>query len=129
MPNCGILAGTARHTARASSDSKRIDFAKVNAAALTALHSLLARWLPGGTRRRDEYVVLNPRRADRHAGSFRINLRSGKWADFATADRGRDVVGLYAFLNGIDQVQAAIAVARTVGIDPYARGGGSCRRR
>ena len=32
--------------------------------------------------RGSEYVVRNPIRADRTAGSFLVNVRSGKWADF-----------------------------------------------
>lgn len=106
----------------------RIDFPKVNAAAVRALPGLLARWLPGGSRRGNEYVVLNPRRADKRAGSFRVNVSSGKWADFATDDKGRDVVSLYAYLKGIGQAQAAIAIGRAIGIDPYAGRGGPCRR-
>ena len=43
-----------------------------------------------------EWVAKNPTRADRHAGSFSVNLRSGKWADFATGDKGGDVVALAA---------------------------------
>ena len=30
-----------------------------------------------------EYVALNPTRADKRAGSFKINLQTGRWADFA----------------------------------------------
>jgi hypothetical protein len=39
-----------------------------------------------------EYIVLNPRRADNHLGSFSINLRTGCWADFSSNDRGGDPV-------------------------------------
>jgi hypothetical protein len=121
-------SATARRTPRVRSSPKWIDFGKVNRVAIGALPDLLALWLPGGLRRGDEYLALNPRRADRHAGSFRINVKSGKWADFATADRGGDVVSLYAYLKNIDQVAAAIAVACAVGVDPYRDGTGSCRR-
>jgi len=93
-----------------------VDFARVNAAALSALPSLLSRWLPDGRARGREYVALNPRRADRHAGSFKINLRSGRWADFATGDKGGDVVSLAAYLHGLSQVEAARRVAAMLGI-------------
>jgi hypothetical protein len=59
------------------------DFAEINRAALAALPTVLARILPGGSRRGNEYVVRNPRRNDQSPGSFCINLSSGKWADFA----------------------------------------------
>jgi hypothetical protein len=60
-----------------------IDFGRVNRAALAVVPSLLARWLPGGHTQGAEYVVVNPRRADHRPGSFRINTRTGRWADFA----------------------------------------------
>jgi hypothetical protein len=86
----------------------RIDFARVNRTALAVLPSLLARWLPGGRYEGAEYVVLNPRRVDHRLGSFRVNTRTGRWADFAVEGaRGRDVVSLAAYLGCIGQVQAA----------------------
>lgn len=94
----------------------RLDFDLINRAALAALPALLARWLPGGRREGHEYVAVNPRRADRRPGSFRINMNSGKWADFATDDRGGDVVSLAAYLGGISQVDAARALAEMLGV-------------
>ncbi len=94
----------------------RLDFDRINRAALAALPALLARWLPGGRREGHEYVAVNPRRSDRRPGSFRINMNSGKWADFATDDRGRDVVSLAAYLGGISQVDAARALAEMLGV-------------
>lgn len=82
-------------------------FAGINAACLHRFPALLDLWLPGGTRHGQEYVVRNPRRADRRPGSFRINLQTGRWADFATNDRGGDAVSLYAYLNGLSQSNAA----------------------
>jgi hypothetical protein len=84
-----------------------IDFSRVNRAALAILPVLLKRWLPGGRIEGAEYVALNPRRADRHLGSFRINTRTGRWADFATGDRGGDPVSLVAFLAATGQAAAA----------------------
>ena len=47
-----------------------------------------------------EWVALNPTRADKNCGSFRVNLDTGAWADFADGDaRGNDVVSLYAYLH------------------------------
>lgn len=56
-------------------------------------------WLPNGRQDGDEWVALNPTRADEHAGSFKINLSTGAWGDFATNDEGGDAVSLYAYLN------------------------------
>ena len=94
----------------------RIDFAAVNGAAIAALPSLLARWLPGGVARSAEYVALNPRRTDRRPGSFSISLRTGKWADFATGDKGGDIVSLAAYLSGTGQAEAAYALADMLGV-------------
>ncbi|MFG1299467.1 hypothetical protein V5F49_06680 [Xanthobacter sp. V3C-3] len=65
-----------------------IDFDGINDAARPALPALVARWLPAGHREGREWVARNPRRADRHPGSFRVNLTTGRWADFATGDKG-----------------------------------------
>lgn len=94
-----------------------VDFAAVNRAALAALPALLARWLPDGRWRGDEYVARNPRRADRQPGSFKIN-RNGRWSDFATGDSGGDPVSLAAFLAGLGQREAAIELARALGLTP-----------
>src|SRR5688572_9092068 len=58
----------------AAKGSGRIDFDQVNKAALAALPSLLARWLPDGRARGREWTARNPTRVDRHLGSFRIPL-------------------------------------------------------
>lgn len=94
----------------------RIAFGSVAAAALPYLPVLLARWLPDGRRVGSEWIARNPRRDDRHAGSMRVSLRSGKWADFAVAHvRGGDVISLAAYLYGLSQVEAARRVAQAVG--------------
>jgi hypothetical protein len=97
--------------------ARPIDFGEVNRAALAVFPPLLARWLPGGRIEGAEYVALNPRRADHRPGSFRINTRTGRWADFAIEGaRGGDVVSLAAYLGGIGQREAAGRLAATLGI-------------
>ena len=92
-----------------------IKFAAVNAVCLPQLQALLANWLRDGRLHGREWVALNPTRADRRAGSFRVNVDSGFWADFATDDRGGDPVSLYAYLNGLSQVASARALAASWG--------------
>jgi hypothetical protein len=94
----------------------RIDFGHVNRAAVAALPMLLARWLPGGRVEGAEHVARNPRRADDRPGSFKINMRTGRWADFATGDRARDPVSLVAFLAETGQADAARRLAATLGL-------------
>ena len=100
----------------------RIDFAAVNAAAMRALPDLLARWLPDGRKSGAEYTARNPRRADRNDGNFKINLRTGRWADFAADGRGGDVISLTAYLHGLRQIDAAKKLAAMLGL------GEDCRR-
>ncbi len=102
------------------SPRRRIDFARVAGAALAASEAIAARWLPDGRRDGGEWVARNPRRADRAAGSFKVNLRTGRWGDFATGDKGGDLVALAAFLFAIDQGEAARRVAEMLGVSPYA---------
>jgi hypothetical protein len=93
-------------------------FDDVNAAALAALRSLVKHWLPGGQFDGDEYVALNPKRADRHLGSFRINTRTGRWADFAVDNaRGGDPIALVAYLGDLGQAVAAEKLAAMLGIN------------
>ena len=94
---------------------RRLDFDSVNRAALPALPAILARLAPGGKIFGSEYTTINPTRADRHAGSFKVNLRSGRWADFATGDKGGDVVSLVAYLEGVQQSDAARLLASMLG--------------
>jgi hypothetical protein len=83
---------------------------------MTRLPELLLRWLPDGRVIGREYIARNPRRDDRRPGSFRVNMHNGKWADFATGDRGGDVVSLAAYLSGLSQVEAARRLADMVGV-------------
>ncbi len=94
----------------------RLDYHEINRAALPCLPSLVRRWLPDGRLVGREYTARNPTRADRKPGSFRINLQSGKWADFATGDKGGDVVSLAAYLSGTGQGEAARALSEMLGV-------------
>ena len=94
-----------------------VDFGTVNAAARANLFAVLERVLPNGRRERREYVALNPRRADRHLGSFQINIETGKWADFATGDRGGDPISLIAYVENISRFDAALGLAQMLGVE------------
>lgn len=88
-----------------------LDFKLIAAAALSSADSLVPLWLPDGKRSGHEWSALNPTRGDSKAGSFSVNLNSGVWADFATGDKGGDLVSLYAYLHGMSQGDAARALA------------------
>ena len=97
----------------------RLDFEAINRAGLASLPALLRRWLPDGRLVSREYIACNPTRADRRPGSFKVNVTTGKWADFATGDRGGDVVSLAAYLSGTGQVEAARALAGLLEVRSY----------
>jgi hypothetical protein len=94
-----------------------IDFAEVNRAALAAFPAVLARVLPGGKRVGSELVALNPRRNDRCLGSFKVNRYNGRWADFATGDKGGDPISLVAYLANVSQSEAARLLAQMLGLE------------
>lgn len=68
----------------------------------------VAQWLPQGKKNGHEYQSLNPNRSDSKLGSFSINLNSGIWADFATGDKGGDLISLYAYLFTDNDNKAAV---------------------
>lgn len=94
-----------------------IDFASIASAVLSRGLYYLEQWLPGGKESKGEYKALNPTRSDSKVGSFSVNLRTGAWADFATDDKGGDLISLYAYLNNLEQLAAAKVLAGMVGID------------
>ena len=98
-----------------------IDFAEINRAALAAFPAVLARILPSGKHVGSEYLALNPSRTDRHARSFKVHLATGRWADFATGDKGGDPISLVAYLGDISQGEAARLLARMLGIETEGR--------
>jgi len=54
-----------------------------------------------------DYVALNPRRNDVKLGSFRVDISTGRFHDFATGDRGGSVIDLAMFVYNCGIVEAA----------------------
>jgi hypothetical protein len=98
---------------------KPIAFARIASAARAQGETIVSRWLTNGQREGIEWIALNPMRGDARPGSFKINLRTGSWADFATGDRGGDLVSLAAYLFRLKQAEAALRVASMLGLNPY----------
>jgi hypothetical protein len=97
----------------------RVDFGRVNAAALAHAEGVVRGLLPDGRRAGVEWVARNPVRDDRKPGSFKVNLQTGRWADFAADARGGDLVSLAAYVAGLPQREAALRLAGALGIDPF----------
>jgi hypothetical protein len=96
--------------------ARTLHFDVINSAALAVLPAVLRRLLPEGKRIGCEFIALNPRRADQRLGSFKINLLTGRWADFATGHKGGDPVSLVAYLCGVSRFEAARRLARMLGL-------------
>lgn len=91
-----------------------IDFVGLAAALLDRAKTLLPAWLPDGDWSGPEYHC-----ADFSGGpgkSLSINANTGKWADFATDDRGGDLISLYAAIHNISNLQAALRLMDEMGI-------------
>ena len=93
----------------------RVDISAVAAAALPHLPALAARWLPGGRREGREWVCGSLR--GEPGRSCRINLETGRWADFAGDARGGDAVSLAAAVAGVSQIEAARRLAAMLGLE------------
>lgn len=100
----------------------RRNFPAVAAAALASCASVLERWLPGGKHSGHEYRALNPTRGDSRAGSFSVNTATGAWSDFATGDKGGDLIALVAYLDGVKQAEAHDRLAGFLGLGGGASG-------
>ena len=82
------------------SDVQRIPVAEIRAQLEARIVDLARELAPvKGYVEKDDWVALNPTRADRHPGSFRIQIRGvpGRWKDYATDDGG-DVIDLISYL-------------------------------
>jgi putative DNA primase/helicase len=105
---------------RPSSSAKRPSFADVKIAALKDIDRVLSHWLPNGKRvdGGKEYTAPNPTRSDKRAGSLKINLSKGTWADFATGDKGGDLIDLVRYLDGGTDVEACNKLADLLNVSP-----------
>ncbi len=82
-----------------------VDFERLASSLLARSDSLLPAWLPGGKRSGNEFVCGNL--AGEPGGSLSINVKTGRWADFAADVKGGDLISLYAAIHGISNLDAA----------------------
>lgn len=98
---------------------RKIAFRRIAEASLAAADTLVPRWLPEGRREGAEWIATNPTRADKRRGSFKVNLRTGRWSDFAVDASGGDLVSLAAYLFNLKQGQAAVKISGALGVEAY----------
>jgi uncharacterized protein (DUF927 family) len=91
------------------------DFKRLASMALSQMPNILDRYLPGGKYDGNEYTVINPNRSDSSAGSFKINVSTGIWSDFATNDKGADPTSLLAYVLNITQGEAYKELSKHLG--------------
>lgn len=94
---------------------QHLDFDAVNRAALANMPAVLHRLLPAGKQRGHEWCVGN---LQGEAGSsLKINMNSGLWCDFATGERGGDLISLTAAVCHLTQVEACQELALMLGVN------------
>jgi len=81
-----------------------MDFARLNESLLYNAVNLLETWLPNGKLRNGEYKLgsLN----GESGKSLSINTKTGRWCDFATKEKGGDLISLYAAIKSISNGKA-----------------------
>lgn len=72
---------------------------------LPMAETLCRAWLPGGKRLGHEYCVGSL--AGGEGKSLKVNLTTGRWADFASDAKGGDLVSLLAAIRNCSQLEAA----------------------
>jgi len=95
----------------------KIDFEKIAQAAAGRILDLAQAWIPGGRVEGKEYLMINPNRPDQRLGSFKINIDTGQWADFAASETGGDIISFCKYVRGFsNQGEAAEFVAQALGV-------------
>jgi putative DNA primase/helicase len=86
----------------------KIDFAAINAAALSSLESLLYEWFPHGHREGHEFKIGSL--SGEPGRSLSINTRTGVWKDFSSDAGGSDPVSLLAAIRSCSMKEAAAEI-------------------
>ena len=84
--------------------NNRPDFDRLASELLNQSTSLLYEWFPAGKVNGNEFEVGDL--SGSPGRSLRINIRTGKWADFSTDVKGGDLISLYAAMRRIGQGDA-----------------------
>jgi Toprim domain/Domain of unknown function (DUF6371) len=93
---------------------ERVDFKAVAGAALSRSRHLLPGWFPAGRWRGREFLIGNL--AGDLGESLSINADTGLWADFASGERGVDLLALYASIHRLPMMDAARELGSTLSV-------------
>lgn len=103
-------------------DLPPIKFAELADALLGRIEALVELWLPGGEFKGREYFVHSFWRSEKTA-SLSVCMqgeRIGRWSDHGGDHAGNDLISLYAAIHGMSQGQAAVQLARELGLESVA---------
>lgn len=95
-----------------------INFKALADALLPMVDTLVPQWLPGGHRNGPEWKCGSL--AGEAGSSCSVNMVTGQWADFASDDRGTDLLSLYAAIQCQSMATAAVQIARQLGLESVA---------
>lgn len=93
----------------------QLDFEGLAREILLKSRDVLPVWLPGGKLVGREYTCGNLR--GEPGNSLKVNVDTGRWADFAGTEKGGDLISLYAAIEGIGQGEAARRLAEDTGYE------------
>lgn len=115
----------------AGDDLPPINYPALANALLAMAETLVPMWLPGGKFNQGggEYVCASL--SGGKGSSCSVNLKTGRWGDFAGEEKGNDLIGLYAAIHGLTMARAAVELARDMGLEDVAnvrRDAGHTRR-
>ena len=97
-----------------------LPFSEINQVVLVACPGFLYELLPDGCVQGNEFAAGST--FGEPGDSFSANLSTGKLADFASDERGRDLVSLYAKVKGLRQSDAARMLAERFGVSILSNG-------
>ncbi|WP_372622486.1 hypothetical protein [Falsiroseomonas sp.] len=111
----GGAAATRNRRSYTTTQRPMVDIGAIARAALPHLADLCRRWLSGGRLEGREWTCGNL--SGEPGRSCRVNVKTGQWADFATGEKGGDVVSLAAAIHRLSQREAADRIARMLGLE------------
>ncbi len=105
--------------------NNHVDFESLGQSLLNQSESLLYTWFPAGVVKGSEFEIGD---LSGSAGrSLRVNVRTGRWKDFAAGVAGGDLISLYAAIHGVSQVEAVRLLSGTPPKQSIANGSGQAK--
>lgn len=82
----------------------RVDFPTLQQVLLASAEGFLYQLIEG---KRDGHEWKAKRKGEGGLGdSLKVNLNTGEWGHFAQGEKGGDLISLYAYVQGVDQIEA-----------------------